>query len=65
MVVDEIGVIKIHAPPLALWREATQKQHLGILKQKRTKRMILHTVLVTGNVLRIQICFNVIDRDNV
>ena len=51
MVVDEVGVVEIHAPTLTLGREATQEQYLGILRQKRTKRMIFHTVLATSYIL--------------
>jgi hypothetical protein len=36
MVVDEVGIEKVHAPALALWREATQEQQPCILWQKRT-----------------------------
>ena len=55
MVVDEVGVVEVHAPPLALWWETTQEQHLRILRQKGFKRMILYTILVAGDILCVQI----------
>ena len=51
MVVDEVGVIEIHAPTLTLGREAPQEQYLGILGQERTKWMIFHTVFATSYIL--------------
>jgi hypothetical protein len=41
MVVLEIGVIEIHAPPLLGRREATQEEHGGVLGKERLQRMLL------------------------
>ena len=34
VVIDEVGVVEVHTPPLALWRETAQEQYLGILGKK-------------------------------
>ena len=60
MVVDEVGIIEVDAPAFALWREAAQEQHLGILRQKRDERMPLHPVFTTGDILLVQIRKNIL-----
>ena len=50
VVVDEVGVIEVHAPPFALWRKTAQEQHLGVLWQERTERMVLYTILAALNI---------------
>jgi hypothetical protein len=50
VVVDKIGIVEIHAPPLALWRKTAEEEHFGILGQKRPQRVILHIFGATGNV---------------
>ena len=30
MVIDKIGVEKVHTPALLWWRETAEKQHLGV-----------------------------------
>ena len=55
MIVDEVGIIKVHAPSLALWRKTAQKQHPRILRQERTERMVFHTVLAPLNIIRVKV----------
>ena len=35
MVVDEVGVEKVHAPTLLGWRETAEEQHFGIGRKER------------------------------
>jgi hypothetical protein len=51
VVVDEVRIIKIHTPPLALGRETTKKQHLRILRQERSQGVVLYPTLAAGNIL--------------
>jgi hypothetical protein len=61
VVVDEVGIIKIHAPSFALWWETAQKQNLCILGQERDKRMILYAIHASRNILRVQIGLHIIN----
>ena len=61
VVVDEVGVVEVHAPPLALWRKAAQKQHPGMLGQKGNERMILDALTAPFDISRVQIfCITVL-----
>jgi hypothetical protein len=55
MIVDEVGIIEIDTPSLALWRETTQKEYLRILGQKGDEWMILYPTLITLYVLCVQV----------
>ena len=44
VVVDEVGVIEVDAPPFALWREAAEKEHFGIFWQEGNEWVILHFI---------------------
>ena len=55
VVVDEVGIIEVHAPSLTLWRKAAQKQHFGTHGQKGTQRMILHLICAAQDVFRVEI----------
>jgi hypothetical protein len=54
VVVDEVGVIEVHAPPLSLWWETTQEQYPGMSGKERTEWMVLHPTLVPADILFIQ-----------
>jgi hypothetical protein len=58
MVVDEIGVIEIDAPALALRRKAAQKEYAGILRQKGDERMILYPTLAALDIPYVQIALH-------
>jgi hypothetical protein len=55
MIVDEVGIIEIDTPSLALRRETTQKEYLRILGQKGNEWMILYPTLTTLYVLCVQV----------
>ena len=54
MVVDEVGIVEVHAPALPLWRETAQEEHTAILWQKRVQRMVLYAINRTGDVLEVE-----------
>ena len=56
VVVDEIGVIEIHAPPLSLWRKTAEKQHFGFFGKKGDERMVFHIGCASGYVMCVKIC---------
>ena len=51
VVVDIIRIKKVHAPPLALGREATQEQHLRMLRQEGLEWVVLYPISAAGNIL--------------
>jgi hypothetical protein len=55
VVIDEVRIVEVHTPPFALRRETAKKQHLGILRQERPKRMILYAILAAGYIFCVQI----------
>jgi hypothetical protein len=55
VVIDKIRIEKIHTPSLALRRKTAQEQHLSMLRQERTERVILYTTLAAGDILCVQI----------
>ena len=55
MVVDEVGIVEIHAPPLALWRKAAEEQHPCVLGQERAQRVIFNPCIAAGNVLGVEV----------
>ena len=54
MVVDEIGIVEVHAPALPLRRETAQEEHTAVLWQKRVQRMVLYAIGGAGNVLGVE-----------
>lgn len=54
MVVDEIGIVEVHAPALPLWRKTAQEEHTAVLWQKRVQRMVLYPIDRAGNVLEVE-----------
>lgn len=54
MVVDEVGIVEVHAPALPLRRETAQKEHTAVLWQKRMQRMVLYSIDGAGNVLEVE-----------
>ena len=54
VVVDEIGIIEVHAPALPLRRETAQEEHTAVLWQKRVQRMVLYVINGAGNVLEVE-----------
>lgn len=54
MVVDEVGVVEVHAPSLPLRRETAQEEHTAVLWQKGVQRMVLYTIDGAGNVLGVE-----------
>jgi hypothetical protein len=55
VVVDEVRVVEVHAPPLALWRKTAKEQYLGVTWQKGNERMVFHAILAAGYVFFVQI----------
>jgi len=55
VVVDEVGVIEVDAPPFALWREAAEEEHLGILGQEGDEGMIFHLRGAASDVFSVEI----------
>ena len=54
VVVDEIGIVEVHAPALPLRRETAQEEHTASFWQKRVQRMIFYTICRAGNVLEVE-----------
>lgn len=54
MVVDEIGIVEVHAPALPLRRKTAQEEHTAVLWQKRMQRMVLYPINRAGNVLGVE-----------
>lgn len=54
MVVDEVGIVEVHAPSLSLRRETAQEEHTAVLWQKGVQRVILHPIGGEGNVLEVE-----------
>jgi hypothetical protein len=54
VVVDEIGIVEVHAPALPLWRETAQEEHTAVLWQKRVQRMVLYAIGGKGDVLYVE-----------
>lgn len=55
MVIDKIGIEKIHTPTLALRRETTEKKHPASLGQERPERMVLHVLVGLLYVIEMEI----------
>ena len=55
VVVDVIRIEEVDAPPFALWREAAEEQHLGILGQEGDEGMIFHLRGAASDVLSVEI----------
>ena len=54
MVVDEVGIVEVHAPALPMWRETAQEEHTAILWQKGVQRMVLYPIDRAGTVLEVE-----------
>ena len=54
MVVDEIGIVEVHAPALPLRRKTAQEEHTAVLWQKRVQRMVLYAIGGNGDVLEVE-----------
>ena len=54
VVVDEVGIVEVHAPALPLWRETAQEEHTAVLWQKGMQRMVLYPIDRTCNVLEVE-----------
>ena len=54
MVVDEVGIVEVHAPALPLRWETTQEEHTAVLWQKRVQRMVLYAIDGKGDVLEVE-----------
>lgn len=54
VVVDEVGIVEVHAPALPLRRETAQEEHTAILWQKRVQRMVLYAIGGKGDVLEVE-----------
>jgi hypothetical protein len=52
MVVDEVGVEEVHAPPLSGWRETAQEQDLGAFWQEWFQGVSLDAVHIGGKVTK-------------
>ena len=54
VVVDEVGIVEVHAPALPLRRETAQEEHTAVLWQKGVQRMVLYAIDRAGNVLKVE-----------
>lgn len=54
VVVDEVGIVEVHAPALPLRRETAQEEHTAVLWQKGVQRMVLYPIDRAGNVLEVE-----------
>ena len=54
VVVDEVGIVEVHAPALPLRRETAQEEHTAVLWQKGVQRMVLYPIDGAGNVLDVE-----------
>ena len=54
VVVNEIGIVEVHAPALPLRRETAQEEHTAVLWQKGVQRMVLYPIDRAGNVLDVE-----------
>lgn len=54
MVVDEVGIVEVHAPALPLRRETAQEEHTAVLRQKGVQRVVLYPIDGAGNVLGVE-----------
>ena len=54
VVVDEVGIVEVHAPALPLRRETAQEEHTAVLWQKGVQRVVLYPIGGTGNVLEVE-----------
>lgn len=54
MVVDEVGIVEVHAPTLPLRRETAQEEHTAVLWQEGVQRVVLHPIGGEGNVLEVE-----------
>lgn len=54
VVVDEVGIVEVHAPALPLWRETAQEEHTAVLWQKGVQRMVLYPIDRAGYVLKVE-----------
>ena len=53
MVIDEVGIIEIDAPPLALGWKTTEEKHACIRGTEWDEWVILYAVSTAGNVVEI------------
>lgn len=54
MVVDEVGIVEVHAPAFPLRREAAQEEHTAVLWQEWVQRMVLYPIGGEGDVLEVE-----------
>jgi hypothetical protein len=54
VVVDEVGIVEVHAPALPLRRETAQEEHTAVLWQEGVQRMILYAIGGKGDVLEVE-----------
>ena len=54
MVVDEVGIVEVHAPAFPLRRETAQEEHTAVLWQKGVQRVVLHPIGGEGDMLGIE-----------
>lgn len=54
VVVDEVGIVEVHAPALPLRRETAKEEHTAVLWQKGVQRMVLYAIGRKGNVLEVE-----------
>jgi hypothetical protein len=54
MVVDEVGIVEVHAPALPLGWKTAQKEYTAVLRQKRVQRMVLYSIGRAGNILKVE-----------
>ena len=54
MVVDEVGIVEVHAPSLPLRRKTAQEEHTAVLWQKGVQRMVLYAIDGESNVLGVE-----------
>lgn len=54
MVVDEVGIVEVHAPAFPLRRETAQEEHTAVLGQEGVQRVVLYAIDGAGNVLGVE-----------
>lgn len=54
MVVDEVGIVEVHAPAFPLRRETAQEEHTAVLWQEWVQRMVLHPIGGEGDMLGVE-----------
>ena len=55
VIVDEVGIEKVDAPPFALWWETAEEEHFSVLGQEGDEGVIFHLIRAASDVGFVQI----------